>query len=85
MTATAVYGRAESLNLSTRSHLKLSLHENLVFSVCVSMDNAAYIIFITWNSISGLDAWYYFRLNIHCGVAVTVSSKFLRGGEGDNY
>merc|ERR1711954_134661 len=38
------------------------------------MYNAAYIIFIMWNSISGLDAWYYFRFNISCGVAVTLRS-----------
>ena len=38
------------------------------------MGNAAYIIFIMWNSISGLDAWYHFRFNISCGVAVTVRS-----------
>ena len=47
---------------------------NVVFSVCAQMDNAAYIIFIMWNSISGLDAWYYFRFNISCGVAVTLRS-----------
>ena len=47
-----------------------SLHKNVVFSVCVHMRNAAYIIFIMRNSISGLDAWYPFRLNISCGVAV---------------
>ena len=33
-----------------------------------------YIIFIMCNSISGLDAWYYFWFNISCGVAVTVRS-----------
>ena len=48
--------------------------ENVVFSVCARMDNATYIIFIMWNSISGLDAWYYFRFNISNGVAVTVRS-----------
>ena len=37
-------------------------------------DNAAYIIFIMWNYISGLDAWYHFRFNISCGVAVTGKS-----------
>ena len=26
----------------------LSLHENVVFSVCAHMGNAAYIIFIMW-------------------------------------
>ena len=51
-----------------------SLHENVVFSVCARMDNAAYIIFIMWNSISGLEPWYHFRFNISCGVAVTVRS-----------
>ena len=51
-----------------------SLHENVVFSVCPLMGNASYIIFIMWNSISGLDTCYHFRLNISCGVAVTVRS-----------
>ena len=51
-----------------------SLHENAIFSVCARMGNAAYIIFIMWNSISGLDSCYHFRLNISCGVAVTVRS-----------
>ena len=55
-------------------NVQLSLHENVIVSVCVRMDNAAYIIFIMWNSISGLDAWYHFRFNISCGVAVTVRS-----------
>ena len=32
-----------------------SLHENVVLSICSRMDNAAYIIFIMWNSISGLN------------------------------
>ena len=50
------------------------LHENVIFSVCVLMCNAAYVISIMWNSISGLDACYHFRLNISCGVAVTVRS-----------
>ena len=34
-----------------------SLHENVIFSVCARMDNAAYIIFIMWNSISGFVVW----------------------------
>ena len=55
-------------------NVQLSLPKNVVFSVCAHMGNAAYIIFIMWNSISGLDAWYHFRLNISCGVAVTVRS-----------
>ena len=55
-------------------YLQSSFHENVVFSVCARMDNAAYIIFIMWNSISGLDTWYYFRFNISCGVAVKVRS-----------
>ena len=49
-----------------------SLHENIVFSVCARMCNATYVIFFMWNSISGLDACYHLRLNINCGVAVTV-------------
>ena len=55
-------------------YLQSSLHENFVFSVCERMCNAAYVIFIMWNSIYGLDACYHFRLNISCGVAVTVRS-----------
>ena len=51
------------------------MHDNVVFSVCARMDNASYIMFIMWNSISGLDAWYHFRFNISWGVAVTVRSQ----------
>ena len=36
-------------------HVQSSLHENVVFSVLARMGNAAYIIFIMWSSISGLD------------------------------
>ena len=36
-------------------NVQLSLHENVVFSVCSRMGNAAYIIFIMWSSISGLN------------------------------
>ena len=52
--------------------LSMSLHENVVFSVCACMGIDAYIIFIMWNLISGLDSWYHFRFNISCGVAITV-------------
>ena len=55
-------------------NVQSSLHENVVFSVCAHMCNAAYVIFIMWNAISGLDTCYHFRLNISCGVAVTVRS-----------
>ena len=55
-------------------NVQSSLHENVVFSVCARMDNAAHIIFIMWNSISGLDAWDHFRFNISCGVAVMEGS-----------
>ena len=55
-------------------NVQSSLHENVVFSVCARMGNATYIIFIMWNSISGLEAWYHFQFNISCGVAVTVRS-----------
>ena len=55
-------------------NVQSSLHENVVFSVCARMCSVAYVIFIMWNSISGLDACYHFRLNISCGVAVTVRS-----------
>ena len=48
----------------------LSLPENVVFSGGARMGNAAYIIFIMWNSMSGLDTCYNFRFNISCGVAV---------------
>ena len=47
-----------------------TLHDNVVFSVCARMDNAMYIMFIMWNFISGLDAWYHIQFNISCGVAV---------------
>ena len=50
------------------ANVQSSLHDNVVFYVCARMD----IIFIMWNSISGLDAWYHFRFNISCGVAVMV-------------
>ena len=55
-------------------NVQSSLHENVVFSVSARMCNAAHVIFIMWNSISGLDTCYHFRLNISCGVAVTVRS-----------
>ena len=61
--------------------------KNVVFSVCACVGNAAYIISIMWNSISGLDAWYHFRFNISCGLAVMgrshkkISGNYLRGGE----
>ena len=55
-------------------NVQSSLHEHVVFSVCGRMCNAAYFILIVWNSISGLDACYHFRLNISCEVAVTVGS-----------
>ena len=79
MTATGVYGRVESLAEYVQPHLgfvnvQSSLHENVVFSLCAHMCNAAYVIFIMWNSLSGLYACYHFRLNISCGVAVTVRS-----------
>ena len=54
-----------------------SRHENVVFSVCVRMDNAAYIISIIYHSISGLEAWYHFRFNISCGVAVIFKVVFI--------
>ena len=38
------------------------------------MCNAAYAIFIMWNSISGLDARYHFQLNISIGGALMVRS-----------
>ena len=55
-------------------NVQSSLHENVVFSVCARMDNFVYIIFIIWNSISGLESWNHSRFNISCGVAVTVKS-----------
>ena len=54
-------------------NVQLSLHENVIVSVCASID-AAYILFIMWNSISRLEPWLHFRFNISCGVAVTVRS-----------
>ena len=61
-------------------NVQLSLHENVVFSVCAHLGNAAYIIFIMWNSISDLEAWYHFRFNISCGVAVTVRGHQKKSG-----
>ena len=55
-------------------NVQLSVHENVIFSVCEGMGNAAYTIFIMWNSISGLDTWYNFWFNISCGVTVKVRS-----------
>ena len=55
-------------------NVQSSLHENVVFSVFALMCNAAYVIFIMCNSISGLDARYHFRLNTSCVVAVIVTS-----------
>ena len=55
-------------------NVQSSLHENVFFSVCARMGHAKYIIFIMWNSISGLDAWYHFRFKISCGMAVTGTS-----------
>ena len=69
------YSKAEYVQRRVRFvNKKSSLHVNVVFSVCARMCNAAYFIFIMWNSISGLDACYHFRLNISCEVAVTVGS-----------
>ena len=34
-------------------NVQSSLHNNVVFSVCVHMGNATYFICIMWNSISG--------------------------------
>ena len=53
-------------------NVQSSLHENVVFSVCARMCSAANVKFIMWNFISGLDTCYHCRLNISCGVAVTV-------------
>ena len=55
-------------------NVKSFLHKNVVFSVCVRVCNAAYVIIIMWNSISGFDACYHFGLNISCEVAITVRS-----------
>ena len=86
-------GISKSLGEYVQRHVRFfnvqsSLHENVVFSVCARMCNAAYIIFIMWNSISGLDTCYHFRLNISCEVAVTVRShpknvrELFKGREG---
>ena len=56
-------------------NVQSSLYENVIFSVCARMCNAAYVIFILWNSISGFDACYHFRLNIS---HAEKSSKKLR-------
>ena len=56
-------------------NVQSSLHENVVFSVCVRMDNAAYIKFIMWNSISGQTPGIISSLT---SVVVWLSGKFLR-------
>ena len=51
------------------------LHQcTVVFSLCACIGNAMCIIFIMWNSISGLEDWYHFRFNNSHGVAVMVRS-----------
>ena len=82
------YRKAEYVQRRVRFvNVQSSLHENVVFSVSARTCIAAYVIFIMWNSISGLDTCYHFRFNISCGGAVTVrshqkkiSGNFLRGG-----
>ena len=66
------YGPHVSQMVFSRSlwNIQSSLHENAVFSVCTCVGNAAYIIFIMWNFIFGLDPWYHFQFNIKCGLAV---------------
>ena len=69
-------------------NVQLSLHENVVFSVCVRMDTAAYIIFFMWNHFSGLDAWYHSQLWSGCHgekSSKKYSGNFLRGGEGGQF
>ena len=86
MTATAVYWQSGiSISLAEYAqrpvcfiNVQSSLHENVMFSACGLMNNAAYIISIMWNSISGLEPWYHFRFNISCCVAVTVRSHQKR-------
>ena len=54
------YRKAEYVQRRVRFvNVQSSLHENVVFSVCARMCNAAYVIFVMWNSISGLDALYH--------------------------
>ena len=82
---------------SSQSVAEANWVQNMFSAVCASsmyshlcMGNAAYayIIFIMWNSIFGLDIWYHFRFNISCGVAVMVrghkkkSGNFWREGTG---
>ena len=43
-----------SLSEPKNDRNKISLHENVVFSVCALMDNAAYVIYIMRNFISGI-------------------------------
>ena len=59
-------------------NVQSSLHENVVFSICACMCNAAYVMLFMWNFISGFDTCYHFRLNISCGVAVTVRSHHTK-------
>ena len=52
----------------------------LFFSVSTRMCNATYVIFIMWNSISGLDACYHFQFNISCGVGFVVRGHKKKSG-----
>ena len=63
-------------------YLQSSLQENVVFSVCARMGNAVYIIFITLNSISGLDTSHHFRLNINFFKVKEGGVDIFFGGEG---
>ena len=62
-------------------NVQSSLHENVVFSVCACVGNAAYVISIMWNSTSGLDAWYHFRFNISWGLVVMGRSHKKNSGK----
>ena len=62
-------------------NIQSSLHENVVFSVCLCLGNATYNIFIMINSISGLEAWYHLWFNISCGAAVKVRGHRKRNSD----
>ena len=62
-------------------NVQMFLHAYVVFSVFACMDNGVYIIFIMWNSISGLNTWYHFLFNIGCGEAV--KGKVIKKNSGN--
>ena len=75
-----IQGASKKRNTAKRNMFSAVCALSIYIRLCMKMssflmmDSGAYIILIMWNFISGLDAWYHFRFNISCGVAVTGKS-----------